>query len=532
MGLNRLYDKPALQRPEKMAIYDGKIAYTFKQLQQGTAGFASILTDKYIHKGDRVIVVALKCSEMGIIAPAIWKAGAVYVPVDPANPGARMQLLFESVRPALLVVPDDYTIPFPLPEAGLPVITYSQAVSYISYTPASEIVFPEIEGSDLAYIMHTSGSTGKPKGVMIEHDSVIDYFYNHNQVLQFSETSYCLSLAPFYFDVSIEDTFLPLSLGACVYQYRGLPVAPLILSILVKQKITHFIAVSTILTLVTGDGKALADALPTSLEMVMTGAEVCDPKVISIWKELLPHVRVYNVYGPTETTIVCTAYEVERPDKLRGRFFPIGKPLVNVKALIVDERGAVLTDPGQKGELLIGGKQVMRGYWNDPALTARVLVQIDGETYYRTGDKCYFDENADLVFCGRNDEEIKLFGRRIHLMDIKTNLLQNNHISTVCAGIVNTKGRPRLAVIICSEKIQTRDGLESIGKWLAQQLPAYMVPEFLGLVADPVMSPSGKNDERRMLGLLESAIALYADNYYELCDGISFAPLKRNGIHE
>lgn len=532
MGLDRLYDEPALRWPEKMAIFDGTTAYSFRQLHQGTIGFAGMLAAKGVRKGDRVMVVAVKSAEMAIIAPAIWKAGAVYVPVDPANPARRDQLLFESVRPALLVVPDGYSIRFPLPAGDLPVISYSEAAGCIVHNHTDPSGFPEIKEDDLAYIMHTSGSTGKPKGVMIEHGSVLDYFYNHNQVLRFSETSYCLSLAPFYFDVSIEDTFLPLSLGSSVYQYRGLPLAPLILNILVKQKITHFIAVSTILTLVTGDGKALADAPPGALEMVMTGAEVCDPKVISKWKEVLPAVRVINVYGPTETTIVCTAYEIEKPEALRTAFYPIGKPLVNVMALIIDDNGAAVTEPGRKGELLIGGRQVMRGYWEEEELTSRVLINIDGQTYYRTGDICCYDENADLVFWGRNDEEIKLFGRRIHLMDIKTNLLQDRSIRSVSAGTVNIMGRPKLAVIICSAEINTWEGLAAVKSSLEQRLPGYMVPEFIGLVADPVLSPSGKNDERRLLGLLEAAIPQSAAVYYQLSDGSFFSPIEKNGIHE
>src|SRR5262249_599730 len=152
------------------------------------------------------------------------------------------------------------------------------------------------------------------------------YFFNHNQVLRFTPDSRVFSFSPFHFDVSIEDTLLPLSVAAFVYQFRGAPVGALVYRLLTRERITHLIPVSTILAMVT---PAVSAEVP-HLEMVMTGAEVCDPKVINQWKRRMPYLRVINAYGPTEVTIVCLTHEIDAPDDIRRKAYPIGRPLPGV----------------------------------------------------------------------------------------------------------------------------------------------------------------------------------------------------------
>src|SRR5205807_1147992 len=135
------------------------------------------------------------------------------------------------------------------------------------------------------------------------------------------------------------------------------------------------------------DGRHVTREKFPCLEMVMTGAEVCDPGVINVWRTNLPEVRVINAYGPTEATIVCLTHQIERADPGRMSAYPIGRPLRGVAARIVDEAGEV-RQPGRPGELWIGGEQVMRGYFDQPEETARRVVEVDGVRYYRTGDVC------------------------------------------------------------------------------------------------------------------------------------------------
>jgi len=504
--LDRLYDYPARHWPGKCAIRDGKKQYTFAALQEKTRALSAMLIRKGLKKGDRVLVVAEKCAEMAIIGAAIWKAGAVYVPVDPANPPGRNEYLLRSIEPSLIISPRTFDTRTRFGGLTIPVITFDEAVNVPVSLAEEETVFPEIADGDLAYIMHTSGSTGHPKGVMIEHGSVADYFYNHNRVLRFTDQSYCLSNAPFYFDVSVEDTFLPLSVGAAVYQYRGMHISALFLNLLSSEKITHLIAVSTVLTLITGDGQQLRKADLANLEMVMTGAEVCDVKILNLWKELLPHVRLINVYGPTETTIVCTAYTINGSDHGRNEFYPIGRQLENVVAVLMDDDNTPITTAGKRGMLWIGGRQVMRGYWKDPSLSRKVLAQYKGQPFYKTGDVCYYDDLGELVFCGRNDEEIKLNGRRINLAEIKRVMLQVEGVRVVSAGLINVNTKAALAAVAYSDSIRDTNELSAVRDIMIGQLPLYMVPEYFGLINDPLLLPTGKSDDKRAIELLQKEV--------------------------
>lgn len=504
--LDRIYDYPGRYWHDKVAIRDGDRKYTFGELQRKTLGLSVCLIARGVKKGDRIVVVAVKCAEMAIIAAGIWKAGAVYVPVDPANPRGRNDYLIGSIEPRLVMAPRSYAATTGFSRIDIPVIFFDDAVNYPMTEMDTEPVFPEVSGADLAYIMHTSGSTGQPKGVMIEHGSVVDYFYNHNLVLQFTEQSYCLSNAPFYFDVSIEDTFLPLSVGAAVYQYRGIYISAIFLGLLGREGITHLIAVSTILKLITGDGKKLSMATLPHLDMVMTGAEVCDTRIINQWKRAFPHVRLVNVYGPTETTIVCTAYTIDRADDMRSEFYPIGRPLAGVKAILMDDNDLPVTGPGERGMLWIGGRQVMRGYWKDDVLTRKVLVQYENDIYYKTGDICYYDAAGELVFSGRNDEEIKLNGRRINMMEIKKALLRGQSVTTAAVGVIEVNAKSVLAAVICADGIRDESQLQALREKLVEELPGYMVPEYIGLIDDPLLSHTGKNNEKLSIALLKREV--------------------------
>lgn len=522
--LNKLYDYPVMHWPGKLAVKDGQGSYTFRELFDRSLALSAFLLEKGIKKGDRIIVIAEKYAEMAILAPAIWKSGAVYVPIDPANPLARNEYLLQSIQPAMVMVPAG-NARYALPPLDCELVYYAEIRDSLSVPPPDSINFPDLDSSDLAYIMHTSGSTGEPKGVMIEHGSVMDYFLNHNLVLQFTENSYCLSNAPFYFDVSIEDSFLPLSVGASVYQYRGLTVGSLVLNLMAKEGITHLIAVSTVLALITGDGRKMAQTDLSKLEMVMTGAEVCDIKVINAWKTIAPHVRVLNVYGPTETTIVCTAYTVDTPDDSRTEFYPIGKPLQNVEVLLLDENGLAINGRHKTGTLFIGGSQVMRGYWNDEALTGKVIITHNNIRYYNTGDLCYLDENDDLVFCGRNDDEIKLLGRRINLLEIKRKLLRFPGIKTSAIGVISVETKRSLAAVLAMHAIPALVDVQAIRDELKTQLPFYMQPEYVALVDAPSLARTGKNDEKKMLQQLENEITPRMGDVYVLDEQNRFVPL-------
>ena len=335
--------------------------------------------------------------------------------------------------------------------------------------------------------------------MVISHHNLLDYFYNHNQVLRFTSGSRVLSFAPFHFDVSIEDTILPLSVGAFVYQYRGMPIAALVRRVLIQNRITHMIAVSTVLTVITSDASLNPTVLP-DLEMVMTGAEVCDPKIINTWKRNFPLVRVINAYGPTEATIVCLTHTIEELESDRTRSYPIGKPLDGVVMKIMNDDGEI-SKPGIEGELWIGGPQVMTGYLGEPEETAKVVITSGGIRYYRTGDMCRFDEDGNVEFMGRKDHEVKLSGRRINLREISQPALA--YATRAFAGVLQKNGSRQLGLIVISETGAVV--LDSIKTHLSQELPEYMRPHVLAYAAQPLLSSTGKTNEIQLMALLNTA---------------------------
>jgi acyl-coenzyme A synthetase/AMP-(fatty) acid ligase len=356
--------------------------------------------------------------------------------------------------------------------------------------------------------------------VEITVDNLKSYFKAHNQVLRYGADSRVFSLTPFHFDVSIEDTLLPLSVGAFVYQYAGIVAGPLMRRALSRHKITHLIAVSTLLTMISTPSEAITAEQFPQLQMLMTGAEVCDPKIINLWKQTLPEVRLINAYGPTETTIVCTCYLVERADPQRQGSFPIGLALDGVATLIVDPALSAVA-VGEVGELCIGGAQVMRGYFQQPEETAKVIFVRDGIRYYRTGDLCVMQPDGNILYLGRNDDEVKIAGKRVHLGEIRQRLMALPGIDRVAIGTMeqteSAHGSLRrcIAVVLISTD---RGHVAEAQRAMTEALPAYMRPRVWGHAHSVDLSASGKTDEKALLKRLQHHASASSETVFWLDD--------------
>ncbi len=495
--LGDLVRAAAANWPDRPALHDGTEGLTFAELEHRAGALAGWLRGQGVGSGDRVVVLAEKRAVMPVLAVGIWKCGAVYVPLDSTQPAPRLRSLLERLRPSAVLALDERE-------------AQSAETRWVGRAELDAILAGPDPGEpstakapqDAAYIIFTSGSTGEPKGVEISVASLTAYFGNHNEVLRFTPDSRVFSLSPFHFDVSIEDTLLPLSLGAFVFQFRGMHAGAIMRALIARERITHLIAVSTLLTMITDGGKHVSRKNFPALEMVMTGAEVCDPGVINVWKTGLPEVRVINVYGPTEATIVCTAFEIEPPELERTNPYPIGRPLRGVSARLVED-GVEVREPGRVGELWIGGEQVMRGYFDQPEETARRVVEADGVRYYRTGDLCSYDAAGDLVFHGRNDDEVKLAGRRIHLGEIRQVVLGCPGVERAAVGLVSRHGHDVIALVVVAS---TYAVLADVDKQLADLLPQYMRPALVAWSPEFAVASTGKTDEGGLMRRLAEAV--------------------------
>ena len=517
MSLDAIYSTSSKEYPDKLALKEGKNEITFSQLENSANALANKLSALGVLPGDKLVVLSEKIIELPIIASAIWKVGAVYVPLDSELPVSRLNQLMDDLSP-VLVFCSAKKMDNVMGEMKVPSIVFETIID-IEIQKEVKLFHPVVQDNTaIAYIIFTSGSTGKPKGVMISHKSLLDYFVNQNEIFGFTPHSFGFSISPFHFDVSIEDTFLPLSRGSSVYLYKGIPVASRILKILEIEKISHVIMVSTILYLFTKLKDKIVTANLENLKLIMTGAEVCNVDVINFWKSTFPQIKIYNAYGPTETTIVSHCYEIKNVNSDMLNSYPIGKPLSNVFSILIDEKNNQITEVNKKGELLIGGSQVMLGYLDEPAETEKVMFHFNGMNYYRTGDYCFIDKNNDYNFLGRSDSEIKLNGRRINLTEIETQLLLMPEVDKVVIGVISQELEKNLIVTLNVNKTVSKERLSEINEHLKSTLPKYMVPSHYGIVGKTLMSSTGKFNGKKINQLLEKSInsCTQFQKYFEL----------------
>jgi acyl-coenzyme A synthetase/AMP-(fatty) acid ligase len=320
-----------------------------------------------------------------------------------------------------------------------------------------------------------------------------------------------MNTSELYFDVHVMDLFFPLHRGATVHLSSAPLVANKLLQTIEREQITHFTAVGPVMTLMTS-GSAFGTANLSSLVRIMTGAEIVNVDTMQKWLQRVPGLTLVNGYGPTEVTVICTAYLIDRVEPGRAEFYPIGKPMLGTEVLLLDD-DRIITEPGVKGELLLAGPQVMKGYWNDDRQTNARIAVLAGKRYYRSGDLCQWRPDGNLDYVGRNDDEIKLSGFRINLNEIKRVM---DATPSVKEGHPVIAVHPALGKVIAAcvtradtqadtqaEKDRIFGQLQAVFK---HELPYYMVPSLYFVFDNFPTLPSGKTDKKAILHRVDQCI--------------------------
>lgn len=505
MDMGDIIAEAAELHPAKVALHDGKQALTFGDVGRRSSDFAAFLVSRGVATGDRIAFCAPKSSAIIAAILGCLKAGAIYVPVDHKLPTSRLLFILNDVRPrfivsgrllydavaAELVVASDWL-------DGDNVLTYSQ-------DRGRQASWPLPQPQDVAYCIYTSGSTGRPKGVLIQHASVDAFYQAFAEFMTIDANAICMNTSALHFDVHVMDLFYPLFRGATVHLSRAPLVANDLLRTIERERITHFTAVGSLMTMMSE--AALFDTCDlSSVRQIMTGAEIINVGTMQKWLRKVPGLSIVNGYGPTETTVICTQYQIDRIEADRSAFYPIGKALTGTKLLLLDG-DRTITAPNVKGELLIGGPQVLKGYWRDEAQTRERTIHIGGERYYRSGDVCQWLPDGNLDFVGRVDEEIKLSGFRISLNEIKRVM---DAARSVKEGQPVVVEHPALGKVIAAcftmaegrSADQPADDGSIFGQLQAvfkRELPYYMVPSLYFLFDDFPKLPSGKTDKKQIL---------------------------------
>ena len=351
----------------------------------------------------------------------------------------------------------------------------------------------------LAYILFTSGSTGTPKGVAISRKNVgafMDSFWKTS--IKIDENDRCLQCFDLTFDVSVQSFLVALTRGACVYtvpygQVKYLNVAALIH----EHHITFGAMAPSMLTYL----RPYFDELDASaFKTCILTAEACPADLIEDWRKCAKNVKVYDFYGPTEATIYCTYYKCEQPVLAANGMTSIGKPLANVEAVIVDERGNTVTAEGEKGELCVAGDQVTQGYWNNEEKNTEAFLIMNAKRFYRTGDLCFWDKSGNLMYVGRLDQQVKIQGFRVELAEIEYHARQhyNNKIRVAAVAFKNEKKLDEIALFV--EK--SEEPSDELLAFLKGKMPIYMMPSRIIYHTSFPLNDNDKIDRNKLKSLL------------------------------
>ena len=460
----------------RTAVIDAAGQLSFRELHACVRKLAERLLALQLQPGQRVAVAGGRNADTLVAILAVCMAGGVYVPLDCGQPEARLRSLQEDAEVRGLIAPT------PLAERVATANGFAielEGVSRVCRLPASRELrqLPRTESSSVAYIMYTSGSTGVPKGVQINHSSVRTFFEAHNERVRIGPGDRCLNSGPFHFDVSLLDVFLPLYAGASVVFGSELPIPTLMLRAIAQHRITHFYAVGTVLSMITGDGRQLDRYDLSSLRVLQTGSEVCNVRVVNQWLRRHPDLGFLNSYGPTEATVGCISFSKVKRGPIEEDQCPIGVPHRWTEIELVSESGTPLAGAGNVGEIVIAGPQLMRGYLRRPLEEQAAFLWLGNKRYYRTGDYASRDELGNYRFVGRRDDEVKLNGCRIHLNEVLRCLVDDFRVEGAVAGILDSRdGRPELGAAIVTTGLPSCELALAIRERVSTLLPSVMQP--------------------------------------------------------
>lgn len=496
------FDRVAKQLPGNKAIQFEDEVLTFGELSKLSDQIGIYLRDQYgIEKGDIIIVhmdrsLALLPSILGLM-----KAGAVYLPVVRNTPEDRFISLIKDAE-AKLIITDGTLLHFK-EEHKCPVMDFKQSLPNIRKV-VTDRFSPLPKGADLAYIIYTSGSTGKPKGVMIEHRALLNRINWMQQAYPISSADVLLQKTPLSFDVSIWELFWWSTVGASlVLLPQDAEKEPRkMVKYIEKQGVTvmHFVPsmLSTFLQAI----KLYENHNLEPLRLVFSSGEALKASYVREFSAVLHarfSVRLINLYGPTEATVDVSYYEC----KLDGSedVIPIGKPISNIKLLVLDQ-DMRLAPIGVKGQLVICGVGLARGYLNKEKLTAEKFVDLQAEEYpyraYLTGDMAQWLPDGNIIYLGRTDDQVKISGYRIELGEIESQMLTYLSIQEAAVVVTSRGEHPTLKGFFVAE---SDIDPKKLSQFLSQHLPAYMVPYHLMQIEEVPLTGNGKCDRKKLAAM-------------------------------
>ncbi|MGL4346223.1 MAG: amino acid adenylation domain-containing protein [Cellulosilyticaceae bacterium] len=458
-----LFKRQVQKTPQNIALEFEGSTLTYQELDHLSDAVARQLMDKGVGP-EKIVAIHMKRSINLIVN--IWgvlKAGGAYLPIDAAYGSERVQYMLEDSGARWLLVDKELA----------PKLTFAgEMITDLKteWQPLETPLVYEAKPENLIYVIYTSGSTGKPKGVMLTQRNVVNYIvwaaknYLKEEALDFA------LFTSISFDLTVTTLFTPLLTGNRMVIYSDDLGAEAVLQVVKENKVDVIKLTPSHLKLIIYD-----DRSQSRIKKMILGGEqlecACAKQAVTSFGNRL---EIYNEYGPTEATVGCMIH-CYQPDEDTGIAVPVGIPADNVKLYILD-RSLQPVDVFNKGELYIAGEGLARGYLNKEELTQKSFIKNPFEPglMYKTGDIAMWTESFKMTFCGRDDEQVKIRGHRIELLEIESNLLNMPNVQqVVVTAPKKTNGERYMAVYyVANQEISTTQFIE----FLKQELPEYMIP--------------------------------------------------------
>ncbi len=462
-------------------------SWTYDALRAAVQSAAAAFSARGVGAGDIVAIIADRSLETVASYLAVMRLGAAYLPIDPRFPTERINYMLGDASPRLVLV--DRELAF-VPRGVV------HRIDPVWFAGQPDVEAPAVGNPEgAACVMYTSGSTGTPKGVVLPHRSIVRLLCDANYY-EFNAERVFLQLSALTFDVSIFEIFGGLLHGAqsVLFPQHGVPDLELLRQVVRDYGITT-------MWLTTSLFNSIVSIEPTVLygiESIIVGGEALSVPHIRMAQAALPGLTLFNGYGPTETHI-STCFTIPKPIPDHWTSIPIGSAIRGSTAYVLSEAG-LPTEPGQAGELFLGGYGVALGYLNKPELTAErflpdPFIDCPGLTMYKSGDLARDLGDGVLEYLGRRDTQVKIRGNRIELGEIESLLMSNPRVTDAKVRVqLDGNGEKHLVAYYLTDGVD----VDSLSELLASHLPAAVVPSSIIRLAYMPLNQNGKLDEARL----------------------------------
>jgi amino acid adenylation domain-containing protein len=502
LNLIEYLEKSSEKFPNKLAISDEKIELTFSELRKQAMSIASYIIEQtstqsnVIAENKPIAVEVDRCTQTIVMFLAVLYSGNFYVPIDNKMPEDRVKLILDDIRPIFCLSIKDKSIFNKIDNLSVQTACYEDIKNCNINEQALKTVKEQVIDMDCCYTMYTSGSTGVPKGVIISNRMVMDFADFLSNTFGINEDDIIANQAPFYFDCSVKCITQMLRNGCTMYimkpSYFMFPMRAI--EFFNEKKITTLLWATSGLNILSSSG-VFEKIKPNTINRVFFSGEALYGKDYLLWKEACNKDTMFiNLYGPTEVTVDCTYYIIEREFK-KEDVIPIGKACPNMNVYLLNEENK-LVEKDEIGEICARGTGISYGYYNNPQKTEEVFIQNPLNSNYRdimykTGDLGKYNEYGEIVYISRKDNQVKHMGSRIELGEIESLTVT---LSGIEEAIVFYDNEDKKIVLVCKTNLSE----SQIHDYLKEKLPKYMLPNEMFIFDKLPHNRNGKIDRAKI----------------------------------